>query len=316
LTPSNHVKDFDQQEYTSGIGTSRKKVFREASMKKYNLRNYLTFGALFVGLGLMIVFSMIYYFQAFDRISSMKAQHISMYSTLQYANAVTLSSLETQALIMGYNTSKIKNLPVTEVLSEEIETLQGVATLQSSLQDENGVLSQKQHDILFNISCDMVYSENYNVPAFIIITDCNVASKGLGRVGLIDVLSNLASQLVQFQTGFINGPKDAATVKLDYNTYFDTVLHTVNTASTLLLMSFEVTTAEFVSLIQDLENKSLVLAWVALIVSIVLGIIIWRFVIKSLLEKELERKKILALVPIRLILPNYGIKKFILDLPK
>ena len=53
------------------------------------------------------------------------------------------------------------------------------------------------------------------------------------------------------------------------------------------------------------------LAWLAVLISIRLGTITWVFIIRRLINEEFGRKKMLALVPNKMILGNYLLKKYV-----
>ncbi len=86
--------------------------------------------------------------------------------------------------------------------------------------------------------------------------------------------------------------------------------------ATLMLLLFTATEVKLQEKVDSLNDTSLIVICVAIAVSIILGLLTWVFVIKKLVDRSFERRRVLAIIPNRLITTNPYLKMYLFVLSK
>ena len=281
------------------------------SLHKLYHRNFLILLVLIVCLAVTIGFTMIYYHQANTKLDVVNQQQVNLISALTYLNTISLFNAGLQSMFLLNNASTIENLPVTTYLLLESKKLVDVSKFQESLTSSDGSLNEYQREILYNVSCKYVYSDYDPWDYESAFLACKMISDGTNYVGLLKLflqLHNIVDDLVE---EFTKSNRTVSSIKEIYLTFYDFYYCYGDIANDMLLMSYTYSTNSYNDLVEDLEEKSRTLAWIAGVVCVVLGLFTWLFVIRRLSRVEFERKKMLALVPDKFLFSNFLMKKYL-----
>jgi len=292
---------------------------RRASMKSFNAKNYVIFSSLFACLGLLVGFTVFYYKQAQDKLVVMQKQQMNSNAALDYLNTIAEVSILVEQILLENATTTIRHQSLVPSLEKAAEKIQQVSLLQNNLKNSKGEYSPGQEDILFNFECPNAYSSSYSWNKNILVPECELLSDGLGVVGLVKILSKLEVALGQFLDRLPTIPKDMQSLLQAFiYEYVDSryIGCMTDIGIVVLLHSYAASTKDFDNLVHKLEDERVILGWVASLVTISLGILTWVFVIRKLCGSELEERKLLALVPNRLILSNFLLKKYLVKVSR
>lgn len=293
-----------------------KRVVHKASMNKVYVKNQLTFASLFFTLTILIAYMVVYYYQAQDKFQTIESQNTSITSLLKKINLQVFVNVETQILIMDNAETMIRNAPALDSLNNDITTMKNVNSYQENLLNDKGVLSEQQNEILYNITCNYVYSSLYLLSVAEAQEECQSVSKGFGRLGLVNLLPDVVNDLVSLIAEFEGSTREESQLKILSQDANDLLDDLTDISTTLLLLLFSATKTEALDNTQTLDQRSLILVWVAVILSAIFGTLIWLFVVKRISSKEFERKKVLQIVPNRLIMSNIYLRRYIYEISK
>jgi len=292
---------------------------RSASMKKLYTRNYFMFASLVACLAGLVGFTAFYYHQALDKLKVLEKQQMNSNAALDYLNTIADISIGLEQLLILNATITIRNESIYKILQEANTKIKTVSALQNSLKNSEGEYSPGQEEILFNFQCDNSHSENYSWGPEVLVPECQILSNGVNIVGLVQLLNELSTYLDGFLVKYETLPLDMQslydTFMLDYVT-FGNMASMTNISIVILLHSYAASTKDFDNLVEDLGNESVALAWIAIAVTISASILTWIFVIRKLSKSEFEERKLLALIPNRLILSNFLLKKYMIKISR
>jgi len=281
-------------------------------LKRFSRKNLLLFLLLLLCLALTVGIVMIYYSQALRRVTVMKKQQTNTNYALNYINFLGqfMPALEISVLLNA--TTDFRNMPVLEGLRSQLQRFKKFDEIQESLKDAYGEYSEVQKEILFGYDCHKIYTPLYPWPEELMLLECDFASGGLGRISLAKTLTALETILEQFLVEFelVRGDMEAM-LKFYGDFVIQVISYHIDMGFLLLIRSFVASSKDFSDLSKSLEQQRIVLGWVALLISIALGATTWIFVVRKLLRREFERKKILALVPTRIIFGNFLLKNYV-----
>jgi len=280
-------------------------------MRKFFFKMYAFFFGLFICIGLQLGFAAIYYTQASNKLLVIKKQQISMISALQCLDTYGMFNVALEMLIMHNGTTKIKNQPVVTELRYALDQLSDITAFQNSLTDENGNLPLYQQRILYNISC---YDANTHLNAWNSSTtagECLYISNGLTYTGLVKIFTQTELNIDQFIQKYNTSSKSQTELEEMYREIWNRVSSYASTGNVLILLSFLYSTDSFDSLVEELGEKSVLLAWIAGVVCIILGVATWLFGIRKLSRISFERNLMLNLLPKKIISNNFLLKKYV-----
>ena len=304
---------------STGIFTDKDKkgnrrVVRQASMKKIYLQNRIIFIVLFLAILITVAFLVVYFDQALKKLNATKVQEDRLASILKLVNVQAFVNVELQALVMDNATITIRNIPILTNLEKDLAIFKNINAFQNSLLDDSELLLSNKQQALFNTNCTNVYSSQYLNTYEEAVSQCLTLSKGLGHIGLVDLLPDMANVINTITSQFERGVKDESALMILYNKAVDMMDELTDVGVTLLLMLFEITKLDYADAIQKTDYKNLVMMLVALLVSIIVGFLAWMFVIKTLVNQELERRYTLELIPNRVIVNNPYMRKYLFDI--
>ncbi len=284
----------------------------ENVLKKFSRRNALLFFLLLLCLALTVGCVMIYYKQAVRRVTVMNRQQSNLNYALNYINFLGQFMPAIEITVLLNATTEFRNMPVLEGISSQLQRFKKLDEIQESLKDADGEYTETQKEILFGYDCDKVYTPLYPWPEELMLIECDFSSNGLGRISLAKVLTTLETVLEQFLVQFEVVRYDMDAMLQFYGEYVIQVIsYLIDMCFLLMLRSFVASRDDFSSLSKELERQRILLGWMASLISIVLGAMTWIFVVRKLLRREFERKKILALVPTKIIFGNFVLKNYV-----
>ncbi len=309
----------DTQRYLGSSHKINHNHTQKASMKSFNTKNYIIFSSLFACLGLLVGFTAFYYRQAQDKLVVMQKQQINSNAALDYLNTIAEVSILVQQILLENAMTTIRHQPLISSLEKAALKIKQVSELQNNLMNSKGEYSPGQESILFNFECPNAYSDSYSWGKNILVPECELLSDGLGVVGLVKLLSKLEVAIGQFLDRYPTIPKDMHSLLLAF--YYEYIDYRMIGSMTdigivVLLHSYDASTKDFDDSVHKLEDERVILGWVASIVTIGLGIFTWGFVIRKLCGSEFQERKLLALVPNRLILSNFLLKKYLVKVSR
>jgi len=284
------------------------------SLRGTYLRNYLLFIGLFLCLSLSVVFTWIYFDQAAGQLDTMKVLNTNINSALEYVNIVAWTSIELQLLLLKNGTTTTRNQSIFESISSDVEKLKDVDNLQNSLKDQNGDYSAGLTEILFKFPCTKSYTPYYSYPLDVLEPECDMLSDGTNYVGLLSMISRLGMEFTSFLPQFAASPRTEADLIALYDESFNNIVYPLDINFVLLLNAYQVAIDDFAVLVVDLGDRSLRLAWIAVVVTVFLGALTWVFVMRKILKMDFESRLILALIPGRLVLQNFQMKRYVVRL--
>jgi len=284
------------------------------SMRKFLIFLYILFFGLFVCVGLQLGFASIYYTEASNKIVVMKQQQVSLIAALSALDTYGMFNVALEMLIMQNGASKIKNNPSVIELESAVHQLDNIQSFQNSLTDENGDLPLYQQEILYNISCYNVDSSLNSWNGSTTASECIAISNGLTYTGLLKIFMQTESNIENFLNDYQSSSRNSTVLVEMYRDLWNRLSSYASTGNVLILLSFAYSTNSFDALVEDLGNRSVALAWVAGVVCIALGAVTWLFVIRRLSSIPFERKRMLALLPQKIIFNNFLLKKYVANL--
>jgi len=293
-----------------------RRSFHKASMHKLYTRNRTTFCGLFGALLIMIVLMVVYYDIALNKMTSFEIQTAGKVFILKALNRQAFVNVQVQALIMDNVETKVRNEPILDSLDNDISILYNVNAFQEALFDEQGDLSQGQQTILFNMSCSDAYSSLYFLSQNTSTSVCDTVSKGIKRLSLVSLLPDIVNSASLLIEDFENSSKDALALQLIFNEAVASLNDLSDIATILMLLLFTATEIKFQEKMQSLDDTRLIVICIAIAVSVILGSLTWIFVIRKLVDRSFERKRVLAIIPNRLITANPYLKMYLFVLAK
>jgi len=306
---------------STGLVSEREKkgyrrVSHKASMRKLYMRNRVTFGGLFSALLIMIALMIVYYQIALGKMTSFETQTTSKVFLLKALNRQVFVNAQVQALIMDNGSTKVRNLPILENLDADITILYNINAFQEALYDDQGELSQDQQTALYNITCSEAYSSLYFLSRTSSTSICNTISKGIGRLSLTSLLPDIVNNVGLITENYESSSKDASSLEQLFDEAVSMLNDLSDITATLMLLLFTATETKLKEKVDSLNERSLIVICVAIVVSIILGLLTWIFVIRKLVDRSLERKRVLAIIPNRLIITNPYLKMYLFVLSK
>jgi len=283
----------------------------QQSLKKISLRNYLLFIGLFLCLALSVAFTWIYFSQASNQLTTMRIQNTNINSALEYVNIVAWTAVELQLSLLKNGTTTTRNKPIIDTFLADIENLKNVNRLQNSLKNEDGDFSPEMQVVLFKFPCTKSYTPYYSYPLDVLEPECVMLSDGLNYVGLLNFISLLGMKFTTFMPAFSTSQRTIPDLAALYNQSFEDIVYPLDINFVLLLNAYSAATDEFSVLVEHLKVQSVKLAWIAVIVTICLGIMTWVFIMRKVLKIDFESRDILGIIPSRLLLGNAQLKRYV-----
>jgi len=315
LQYNGHHHSKGRKKRSHDTSTGNKRAVRsptENVLKKFSRRNALLYFLLLLCLALTVGCVMIYYKQALRRVTVMNRQQNNLNYALNFINFLGQFMPAVEIAVLMNATTDFRNMPVLDGISSQLKRFKELDELQESLKDADGEYSETQKEILFGYDCNKVYTPLYSWPEELMLLECDFSSNGLGRISLNKVLTTLDIVLEQFLIQFEVVRYDMDATLQFYGEYVIQVIsYLIDMGFLLMLRSFVSSRDDFSSLSKELERQRILLGWVAFLISLVLGALTWIFVVRKLLRREFERKKILALVPTKIIFGNFLLKNYV-----
>ena len=293
---------------------SKERFLRELKMREVYTEMLLLLAKLVALLLIILVFLGAYYYKAQTQNELMEKQQVIIASALNNVQQQTLLSVQLQSLVFDNDTITIRNRPILDGLDGSIQRLKEVTQLQDLFKNYKGEFSPENKEILFSIKCVDAISPFYYLTPDFLLGECLTLGNGQDTISLVTLFPQMANQVTSFINAFEKTSRDYSGVKDIYNVFLYELCNPLDLTITLLLLSYSVTVAEFNELKSTLlKEGTQLLAGVLLVLLIVIAVM-WFFVIKKLVMKEFERRKILALMPGGLIARNAYLKKYIIDI--
>jgi len=167
-------------------------------------------------------------------------------------------------------------------------------------------------EVLFKFSCKKSYTPYYSYPLDVLQPECELLSDGTSYVGLLSLISRLGMDLTSFLPQFSSSTKTEEDLKALYSWSFDKIVYALDINFVLLLSAYTVTIKDFDDLVRKLEDESVKLAWIAVVVTVCLGIMTWLFVMRRILKIDFESRLVLGMIPGRLVLQNFQLKRYLI----
>ena len=293
------------------VAKAEKKNPSKESVRKVQFQTYSLLFKICSALTLLVALMLIYYTKALDKINIMQKQQISINSALENINLYSLISAEILSTMMDNGTTTVRSAPILDSLEDNLIKLSSISSFEDSFKDTKGQLPHRNYQIFFDIDCNEVYSPIYILDQVDIVGECSNIANGLGRIGLIKTLSQMANNINTAIRDFTASNKTTSSL-VDLFGKASGFTQITDNSMTLLLLSFTYTLGEFKKLVKDLEKERLMLAWIAVVISVFLVAMTWLFVMKKLVKKEFDKMKILNLLPSKLIFNNQLLRKYII----
>jgi len=291
---------------------NNRKTISKSSLYKVYSRNYLYLFALYAVLIIVAFFVCFYYAKATNNIAVIRKQQNAVNVALDNMKKHSMISVQLEAMIMENATTTFQNVPILESLDKELENLNSGVELYNTFV-RGQTVSPEIYSILYNRSCQDAYASEYLLPEFVAKTACMTVSSQSGYSGLIEIAAFVTTDLTNFVNEFLNSDRSRATLK---SMNVDLTRKRIGSVDASMAFSFFLLNAvleDSAELNQKFQDEKTLLAYVAIIISLLAAALSWRFIVKKLIQKELVRNDILALLPVKLICENQLLKRYVFN---
>jgi len=283
---------------------------RRASMSRLYQHNLLLYLRIVPSVLVVICSALIYFLIAENSVHILNDDKDEIFSSLSGINIQVLLVDEMLQLIMDNGTTQARNRPVIEDFLINIETLREVNELIRVFKGKRKMLTAFQ-EILYNFTCDSCNSTLYYLPDWLQIQMCYENSGGVGRYGLIQGLTEPGNILPNFIAEFEGMEKTAQNINETFHSVGFPLLRFMDVNIVSFLRLYSAVSEDFMKLTSDLKKQGIILASIAVPMIALLGALTWKFVFSKTVQADIKRKKILLMLPAKIILENKYLKKWI-----
>ena len=242
----------------------------------------------------------------------MENQQHQINSALRYSNLNSLVSVQLQAMIMDNATTTIRHVDSLDSLKQSLKTLSEPEFIRNEIKGGDKASSNSLVTKTFiSYPCEDVYSPLYLLDEGVVAGECQGIAQGSEVVGLMFVISLFQAQLESFITVFESSKRDTEDLTELYGIAINTFIQYIDVCSTLFLLSCSAVSDEFKVLIETLEKQGVGLAALAVLLVTIIGRVCWRLIIRSVGRKKFDERRLLSVIPSRLITTNSYLKKYL-----
>ena len=318
--------DSQIQRYSRGLRTNisitsskikdAKKVIKNSIRRPFVKHIYYNIYKLLLGLAILLlllsVLVLTYYQVTFERTQTMQSQQHQSNIALKYSNLNSLVSVQLQSMTMDNATTTIRHINSLDSLKQSMSTLANPQGIRLEIKGDDVSFSDSLVDKIFvSFPCEDAYSPLYLLDKGIVAGECEGIAAGSSEIGLMYVISLMESQLEKFVALFESSPRDQENLVALYGIAINTFIQYIDVCSTLLLLSCTGVSDNFKLLIQVLKKQGVQLAVLAVFIVIVIGWVSWQFIVKKIGEKEFDKRKLLSVLPPKIVAMNPYLKRYL-----
>jgi len=287
-------------------------LFRQPVMTKYYKAQILVVSRLLPFYLIVAGWTLGYYVNTNSIMNKIVEQEEQIHISLDTLYLQNLIMTEFTGLLLTNGSITVRNQDVAIDFLYNLGQLPSANAMVNAFRSSDGTLNSAQQEAFYNFPCESF--SKYSIDNLDYVLDsCVTMSKGTNSVSLIESLSLLYSTTTEYYQRYDDSSKTMGEI-IEINKDFLSVLQTLGAVSpAMCTVLYQITLEDFVSQTNS-ANVNAIVFTVVTIVALILGTIgVWHFIIKRIFEFESSDKKILKLVPVKIILSNKYLKQYLIQ---
>lgn len=240
-----------------------------------------------------------------DFIEFVQWKQNQLFFTNRIKTKVNLAAVCGNELASSNNTSLVKNqLALDQMIDSIEEVIEVKSKVASQLMEQDGTYDPTIEAILFDDGCPFLTNSTY----------CPTYQQKEQKVSLLTLLSDLETLLVSKKDGFINlADKSFFNLFMLEFSDFDTLFATFITITDECVVIADKLDDIFERELVNMKTSRNIIFGVSLGILVIMGILVWIFLLRNVKEVNNDIKKVLQTLPAEFVLSSFILKTFLMN---